>query len=149
MAIEIRKAEKRDCPSLLKLIQELAVYEKEPEAVTVSPTHFEEAGFGQSPVWWAFVATDNDQIIGFALYYIRYSTWKGKTVYLEDILVTDAYRHQGVGTLLFDAVVEACKELGLHRMNWQVLDWNTPAISFYQKYKTQFDAHWINCTLEV
>lgn len=114
--ISIRKAVKEDCARMLELIHELAVYEKEPDAVTVSFAHFAESGFGEKPVWEAFVATipatgaEGETIIGFALWYIRYSTWKGQRMYLEDLLVTESMRGQGIGKLLFDRLIEECRE---------------------------------------
>ena len=102
MATTIRRSVKEDCPRLLELITELAVYEKAPHEVTVSLEHFIESGFGKNPVWWAFVAEEDGIILGFALYYIRYSTWKGQRLYLEDILVNEEFRGKQIGKLLFD-----------------------------------------------
>lgn len=147
MGTLIRKAEKKDCVRLLELIQELADYEKAPQEVTVTLEHFEESGFGEKPVWWAFVAEMNGKVEGFALYYIRYSTWKGQCLYLEDFLVTEKLRGQGAGKLLFDRVIEEAKERGYNRMVWQVLDWNEPAINFYKKYNATLDPEWVNGTL--
>ncbi|MCJ0743611.1 GNAT family N-acetyltransferase [Pedobacter montanisoli] len=144
MKIEIRKAVKEDCTRLLELINELAVYEKAPEEVTVTLDEFIDAGFGSNKVWDAFVALDNGIIVGMALYYIRYSTWKGCRLYLEDFLVTDNYRGKGIGKILFDRVVEEAKAKNYNGMNWQVLEWNTPAINFYDKYGANYDAEWLN-----
>ena len=149
MEVNIRYAVKEDCPQLLNLIQELADYEKAPNEVTVSPEHFAESGFGQHPVWWSFVAEVENKIVGFALYYIRYSTWKGQAMYLEDIIVTEKMRGQKIGKLLFDRLIEEARDKKLDRICWQVLDWNEPAIHFYKKYKSNFDAEWINCSLYV
>ena len=146
--MKIRRACKEDCPRLLELIKELAKYERAPDEVTVSLTHFEESGFGKSPVWWAFVAEESDVVVGFALYYIRYSTWKGQRMYLEDIIVTESMRRQGVGTLLFERLIEEAKERKLNGIVWQVLEWNEPAISFYKKYQTDFDGEWVNCSIQ-
>ncbi len=145
----IRRAEKKDCPRLLELVTELAVYEKAPDEVTVTLQHFEETGFGENPVWWAFVAEAEGMIIGFALYYIRYSTWKGARMYLEDILVTEEWRGKGIGKLLFNCLVEEAKEKGWKAISWQVLEWNEPAINFYKKYNASFDGEWVNCSLVV
>ena len=142
----IRRAIKKDCPCLLELINELAVYEKAPEEVTVTLEHFEEAGFGEKPVWWAFAAEEDGIILGFALYYIRYSTWKGQAMYLEDILVTDIARGKGIGKLLFEELIKEAKEKKLNRIIWQVLEWNVPAINFYKKFNANFDPEWVNCT---
>ena len=148
MEIKIRKAIKEDCPSIMELIRELAVYEKAPDEVTVDFNHFIESGFGKNPVWWAFVAEVENKIVGFALYYIRYSTWKGQRMYLEDILVNEPWRGQGIGKLLFDQLIEEAKEKQLSGMMWQVLEWNEPAINFYKKYKdVNFDAEWVNGSL--
>ena len=148
MNIEIRRAEKKDCRRLLELIQELADYEKAPNEVTVTLTHFEQSGFGPNPVWWAFVAEINEKVEGFALYYIRYSTWKGQCIYLEDFLVTEKLRGLGAGKLLFDRMIEDAKGKGFHRMVWQVLEWNEPAIHFYKKYNAGLDPEWVNGTLD-
>ena len=146
--ITIRRAEKKDCKRLLELIQELADYEKAPHEVTVTLEHFEESGFGSNPVWWAFVAEDGNIVIGLALYYIRYSTWKGQCLFLEDFLVTEKARGKGIGKLLFDKVIEECKEKGFKRMVWQVLEWNEPAINFYKKYNATLDPEWMNGILD-
>ncbi len=149
MGITIRRAVKEDCPRLLELITELAVYEKAPDEVTVTLEHFTESGFGENPVWWAFAAEENGVIHGFALYYIRYSTWKGRAMYLEDILVTASERGRGTGKLLFERLIEEAKEKKLGRIVWQVLDWNEPAIHFYKKYNADFDGGWLNCSIYV
>ncbi len=149
MGMNIRRAVKEDCPRLMELVRELAVYEKAPNEVTVSLEHFEESGFGKNPVWWAFVADTEDGIQGFALYYIRYSTWKGQAMYLEDILVTEDARGKGIGKLLFDRLIVEAKEKGFDRMIWQVLEWNEPAINFYKKYNASFDGEWLNGSLYV
>ncbi len=147
MEIKIRKAVRKDCARMMELIQELATYEKAPDEVTVSLSHFEESGFGPNPVWWAFVAEANGVVIGMALYYVRYSTWKGQRMYLEDILVTEDMRGQKIGSLLFDALIVEAREKGFNGMNWQVLDWNEPAINFYKKYNANFDPEWVNCSI--
>jgi GNAT superfamily N-acetyltransferase len=147
MEIKIRKAVRKDCVRMMELIQELATYEKAPDEVTVSLTHFEESGFGANPLWWAFVAEAQGVVVGMALYYVRYSTWKGQRMYLEDILVTEDMRGQKIGSLLFDALIVEAKEKGFNGINWQVLDWNEPAINFYKKYNANFDPEWVNCSI--
>ncbi|MDB5288210.1 MAG: family N-acetyltransferase [Mucilaginibacter sp.] len=147
MNVNIRVAHKQDCPRLLELITELAIYEKAPDEVTVSLQEFEDAGFGNKPVWKAFVAEIDGLVIGFALYYIRYSTWKGSRLYLEDLIVTEEYRGKRIGKLLFERIITEVREMGLSGMVWQVLDWNEPAINFYNKYKANIEAGWLNASL--
>ncbi|WP_143304962.1 GNAT family N-acetyltransferase [Chitinophaga vietnamensis] len=151
--ITLRVARKEDCPRLLELIRELAEYENAPQEVTVTLEHFETAGFGPKPVWKAFVATttENGQelIIGFALYYVRYSTWKGCRMYLEDIIVTEKWRGKKVGKLLFDQLFAEAREKDFSGITFQVLEWNEPAINFYKKYQTKFDPEWINVSIEL
>lgn len=149
MEIRIRRAVKEDCARLLELINELAVYEKAPDEVTVTLEHFIESGFGAQPVWWAFVAEADGQVEGFALYYIRYSTWKGQRMYLEDLIVTEKMRGNGLGKMLFDQLIVEAKAQQFNGIVWQVLEWNAPAINFYKKYKAQFDPEWINCSIAV
>lgn len=233
MEFTIRPAKREDCPAMLELIRELAIFERAPDEVTVSPEHFEECGFGKKPIWWAFVAcapnpkTESaggeatadesipsvqdpmlaqlisetapatsgeeqleiqnvadglpvspvaqldepvestipepvmeafplmqeaqhcEQVIGFALYYMRYSTWKGQRMYLEDLLVTERWRCKGVGTALMDALIGAAKADGLHGISWQVLEWNEDAIRFYQRYGARFDHEWVNVAIDV
>ncbi|MCF8448582.1 MAG: GNAT family N-acetyltransferase [Taibaiella sp.] len=145
----IRRATAADCPRMMELVQELAVYERAPEAVTVTLEHFRESGFGANPVWWAFVAEEDGVVLGFALYYIRYSTWKGQRMYLEDILVTEAARGKGLGAMLMNALISEAKERKFSGITWQVLTWNEPALNFYRKFNTRFDDEWVNGILEL
>ena|ERR1700722_20045139 len=147
MNINIRIAKKADCPRLLELVHELALFERAPEEVTVSLEEFEDAGFGDKPVWKAFVAEADNVIAAFALYYVRYSTWKGCWMYLEDLIVTEEMRGKGLGKMLFDRLIVEAKELGFTGMVWQVLDWNEPAINFYKKYEASIEAGWLNGAL--
>jgi GNAT superfamily N-acetyltransferase len=147
MNAAIREATLADCSRILELINELAVYERAPEEVTVTLAEFEDAGFGQKPVWKAFVAEVDAIIVGFALYYVRYSTWKGCRLYLEDFIVTDSYRGKGIGKQLFDTIVLEAHEKGFNGMTWQVLDWNEPALNFYKKYEAGIEAGWLNGSL--
>jgi len=146
MDTQLRFAVKEDCPRLLELIRELAVYEKLPEEVTVTLAEFAAAGFGEQQVWKAFVAENEQGIVGFALYYTRYSTWKGCRLYLEDFLVTESERGKGLGKLLFERVMKEAKDKGFNGMNWQVLNWNEPAIHFYNKYGAQIESGWLNAS---
>jgi len=143
----LRVAVKEDCLRLLDLVHELALFEKAPEEVTVTLEEFEEAGFGENPVWKTFVAEVDGVIVGFALYYIRYSTWKGCRMYLEDLIVTESWRGKGVGKLLFDRLIIEAREMGFNGMTWQVLDWNEPAIKFYKKYEADISPGWLNGSL--
>ena len=147
--IEIRRARVEDCGRMLELIKELAIYERAPDEVTVTPEHFAESGFGPYPVWWAFVAVEDEVILGFALYYIRYSTWKGQRMYLEDILVTEEARGRGLGRLLMEALVDEAKSRNFKGIVWQVLEWNEPAMNFYRKFNANFDPEWVNASLDV
>jgi len=146
MDINIRYAVKADCERLLELIHELALYEKAPQEVTVTLEEFVDAGFGATPVWKAFVAERDGKILGFALYYIRYSTWKGCRLYLEDFIVTEEERGNGTGKILFERVMQEAKDKGYNGMSWQVLDWNAPAINFYNKYQANLEGGWLNAS---
>jgi len=148
MELNIRRAEREDCPRLLELIKELALYERAPDEVTVSMTEFEESGFGENPVWGAFVGELDGVIVGMSLYYIRYSTWKGRRLYLEDLIVTEEVRGKGFGKVLLDHTIAFAKSEGYSGMMWQVLDWNEPAINFYKKYDTTLDGEWINVSID-
>ncbi|MCC6837908.1 MAG: GNAT family N-acetyltransferase [Bacteroidia bacterium] len=147
MNFSIRKGVQQDLPQVLGLIKELAEYEKAPLEVTVSVADMERDGFGEHPIFQFFVAETEGKIVGISLYYIKYSTWKGKCVFLEDIIVTEAYRKFGIGKKLFDEVVKVAKEMKVKRLEWQVLEWNEPAIQFYKKLNSHFDSEWINCKL--
>ena len=115
----------------------------------IESDHFRESGFGKNPVWWAFVAEWNGTVAGFALYYIRYSTWKGQRMYLEDLLVTEKSRGRGIGSKLMEQLILEAREKKFSGIMWQVLDWNTPAIEFYKKFDVSFDPEWINCTIDL
>jgi GNAT superfamily N-acetyltransferase len=147
--IKIRKAVKEDCPRILELVNELAKYERAPKEVTVTPEHFEKSGFGNRPVWWAFVAEVDGYVKGFALFYIRFSTWKGQRMYLEDLIVTEEMRGKGLGKMLFEQLIKEAKRRKLNGIQWQVLEWNEPAINFYKKYNAVFDGECMNCEISV
>jgi GNAT superfamily N-acetyltransferase len=147
MNVKIREAKKEDCNRLLELVNELALFEKAPQEVTVTLAEMEDAGFGENSIWKAFVAEVDGLIVGFALYYVRYSTWKGCRMYLEDLIITEPMRGKGFGKLLFNRLIREAKELGFSGMVWQVLDWNQPAIDFYKKYEANIEAGWLNASL--
>ncbi|PIF46838.1 L-amino acid N-acyltransferase YncA [Chryseobacterium sp. 52] len=145
----IRKAVQEDCAPMLELIRELAEYEKALHEVTLNLDEFIEDGFGKSPVWGAFVAEFNNEIVGISLYYDRFSTWKGRRLYLEDLVVTERMRGKKIGKLLFDATLEYGKSNQYSGMVFQVLNWNEPAINFYKKYSPKFDNEWLNVSIEL
>lgn len=146
--IKIRTGVKSDLPRVLELIKELAEFEKAPHEVINTVEMMEKDGFGDNSIYGFFVAENNDEIVGLSLYYWRYSTWKGKRLYLEDIIVTESQRGKGIGKLLFDRTMQYTLDSNCTGMMWQVLDWNEPAINFYKKYGSKLDAEWINCNLE-
>lgn len=146
--ITIREGRKHDLPRVLELIKELAHYERAPHEVTNTLERLEEDGFGAHPVYGFFIAETDTAIVGLSLYYWRYSTWKGKRLYLEDIIVTESERGKGAGKLLFDRTMSKALEEDCTGMMWQVLDWNEPAINFYKKYGAKLDGEWVNCNLE-
>jgi GNAT superfamily N-acetyltransferase len=133
MTFNIRQAEKKDLPQVLELIQELATFEKEPDAVEINVQDLEKAGFGADAFYTCFVAETEERIEGIALVYFRFSTWKGKTVHLEDLVVRQEKRGTGMGSALYKKVIAYSLEQGVKRTEWVVLDWNTPAIEFYER----------------
>ena len=146
--ITIREGKKADLPQVLNLVKELAEYEKALVQVTNTVERMEQDAFGEHPVFGFYVAEKNQSIVGISLYYYRYSTWKGKRLYLEDIVVTQHERGSGIGKMLFDQTMKLTLEKKCSGLVWQVLDWNEPAINFYKKYGATFDAEWVNCSLE-
>lgn len=146
--IKIRFADKNDMSAVLNLIQELADYEYASHEVSNSVEQLIEEGFGEQPAFECLVAEYESTILGFAIFYTAYSTWKGKVLYLEDICVKENYRRKGIGQLLFEKLIDLSKERKVKRFAWQVLNWNKPAIEFYKKYNAEFDAEWINCRIK-
>lgn len=142
MSFTIRKAKKEDMPQVLDLINQLAHFEKEPDAVIITVDDLQKDGFGEHPVFFCFVAEINSKIEGIALGYNRYSTWKGKALHLEDLIVNEAARGTGLGTALLDEIVKFGHELGVKRINWEVLDWNEPAIKFYKQKGAFIKEEW-------
>jgi len=144
----IRRGIEADLPQVLALIQELAEYERAPQEVTNTLADMQRDGFGPEPIFKFFVAENAvHEILGIALYYTAYSTWKGKMLFLEDLVVTEAARGTGLGRALFEAVVVEARATGANRMKWQVLNWNEPAIGFYKKLGAQLDPEWLNGNL--
>jgi len=147
MSITIRTGAENDLPQILELVKELAAFEKSTGEVEVTVAEMLNWGFGKEKLFDFFVLEKEKVIVGMALYYYKYSTWKGKCLFLEDIIVTEKERKNGYGKLLFNEVVKIAKKEKVRRMEWQVLDWNKPAIEFYKKYSSNFDGEWINCKL--
>ena len=140
----IRKGIKKDLPAVLELIKELANYEDAEDQVTITLEDLEKDGYGSHPWFWFLVAENNQEIVGLSFYWIRYSTWKGKFLFLEDFVIKQEYRRQGIGSKLFEETIKICKKLNLNGMIWQVLDWNSSAIDFYKKYDADISNDWLN-----
>lgn len=145
--IIIRKGRKEDLSDVLRLVYELADFEKAPDAVTNTIADMEADGFGPHPVFEFYVAEVNQEIAGIALYYIKYSTWKGKGLYLDDLIVTEKLRGKGIGKKLLDAFMLEAQKADAKQVHWQVLDWNTPAIDFYKKVGASIEAEWLDCKM--
>lgn len=144
MTTRIRQGTPTDLPRALELVKELAEYEKAPLEVENTVEEMLKDGFGAHPVFYLLVAELDGTIEGIAIWYYKYSTWKGKCIFLEDIVVTEKARRKGIGSSLFEAVMLKAKEEKVRRMEWQVLDWNEPAIRFYKKYNANLDSEWLN-----
>lgn len=142
--IKIRRAVQGDMEAVYHLIKQLAEYEKAPKEVEVTVTQLMDDGFDDMPAFTCYVAEQSGHILGFALYYMKYSTWKGKCLYLEDFIVSEEHRGHGIGKRLFNRVIKDAQNLNVKRMEWQVLEWNKPAINFYKKYKAELDGEWLN-----
>ena len=145
--IRIREATPRDIPDILKWIQELAHYEKAGDEAILTPDDLLRDGFDEHPLFGVLLAEYEGEAAGMAFWYTSYSTWKGKCLYLEDLYVKEDLRRKGIGKLLFEAMIKKANEEGYARLQWQVLNWNAPALAFYQKYHTAFSPEWLNCTL--
>ena len=141
--MNIRKGEKKDMKLVLELIQELAIFEKEPDAVVVTVADLERDGFGDNPLFYTFVAEVDGEIVGAALYYYRYSTWKGRTIHLEDLIVREKMRGSGLGFALYSEIIAQGKKDSVRRIEWNVLDWNAPAIDFYKKSGAKILDDWL------
>lgn len=147
--IELRRATRKDIPRIFELVKELALFEKAPEEVTATLADYEVNGFGENPLFGAYLAFYQGKLAGFALWYFRFSTWKGKRFYLEDLYVKDEFRGLGIGKQLIEICFEEAKNTKCTGMMWQVLDWNTPAIEFYKQYDAKFDGEWINVNVNL
>jgi GNAT superfamily N-acetyltransferase len=146
--IIIRKGLESDLEAVHALVYELAVYEKAPQEVETSPAQYARDGFGERSFFEFFVAEHPQEgIVGIAFFYFGYSTWKGKLLYLDDLVITEKWRRQGIGSRLLDRVVSYGLEKDARQIRWQVLDWNEPAIKMYEKVKARFDGEWLNCYL--
>ncbi|MBF7091218.1 GNAT family N-acetyltransferase [Flavobacterium sp. ALJ2] len=140
--MNIRKGNPDDMKAVLGLIQELALFENEPDAVLVTESDLVRDGFGENPLFHVFVAEVDAEIVGIALYYYRFSTWKGKTIHLEDLIVKDKMRGSGLGKALYSKIMEQAKKDKVRRVEWNVLDWNTPAVKFYEKSGAKVFEEW-------
>ena len=142
--IKIRKGRKGDLPFVLSLIKELAKYENAEDQVSIGVKELENDGFGDKPLFYFLIAEINSEMVGMAFYYIKYSTWKGKCLFLEDFIVTKKFRRKGVGEKLFEEIIRISKKLDMNRVMWQVLDWNYEAINFYKKYNANISNEWLD-----
>ncbi|MCV9929275.1 GNAT family N-acetyltransferase [Flavobacterium sp. LS1R49] len=140
--MNIRKGNPEDMKAVLGLIQELAIFEKEPDAVLVTESDLIRDGFGETPLFHVFVAEVDAEIVGIALYYYRFSTWKGKTIHLEDLIVKDKMRGSGLGFALYSEIMKQAKKDKVRRVEWNVLDWNTPAVKFYENSGAKILEEW-------
>lgn len=143
----IRQGQRTDIPHVMRLVRELAEYERAPHEVTNTEEEMLRDGFGENPSFGFYVAELDHNVVGLALYYTRYSTWKGRCFYLEDIVVSEQYRGLGIGHQLFMSCLKNASDNGFASVNWQVLDWNEPAIRFYDRYNAEKDGEWINCRI--
>lgn len=145
MSFNIRQGNEKDVPGMMKLVRELALFERAPEQVVNTEKMLLEDGFGKHSIYKVLVAEEvgTSQIIGMALYYTAYSTWKGKMLFLDDLIVTENWRRYGIGRQLINRFLAVAKELGVNQVRWQVLDWNTPAIDFYKSLGAEMDVEWI------
>lgn len=148
--MQIRSGKKEDVPALMRLIKELAVFENAGDEVEIGEGDLLHDGFGQDSLFSFLLAENNEgECMGIALYYNRYSTWKGKSLYLEDLVVSEQFRRKGVGKALFDELLKIAKLAGVRRFHWQVLDWNESAIEFYKKYEVEMEDDWLNCSMRL
>jgi GNAT superfamily N-acetyltransferase len=148
MSIIIRESVREDVPAMFELIKELALFEKAPEQVTNTIDQMYEDGFGENPIFGTIISEVDGKVVGMSLYYFRYSTWKGKRLYLEDLIVSETMRGKGLGEKLLEATIAKARETSCTGLMWQVLDWNTAAINFYKKFGARFDEEWVNVHID-
>lgn len=148
MSILIRDGVREDVPTMFELIKELAIYENAPEQVTNTIEQMYVDGFGENPIFGSVVAEVDGQVVGLSLYYFRYSTWKGKRLYLEDLIVSEKMRGKGLGEQLLEKTIDKARENKCTGLMWQVLNWNEPAINFYKKFGARFDEEWTNVHID-
>ena len=149
MSIIIRESVREDVPAMFELIKELALYEKAPEQVTNTIEQMYVDGFGENPIFGTIISEVDGVVVGMALYYFRYSTWKGKRLYLEDLIVSETMRGKGLGEKLLEAIIQQAHKTACTGLMWQVLDWNEPAINFYKKFGARFDEEWLNVDIDL
>lgn len=149
MDVLIRKGEEKDLPAVMGLVHELALFEKAPNAVTNTLEKMKEDAFGAHPVMHFKVAELEGKIVGMAVYFVKYSTWKGRGLYLDDLYVQEKYRSLGIGRLLLMAYMDEAKKMKVHQLHWQVLDWNTPAVDFYKKMGATIEQEWWDCKINL
>ncbi len=147
--VNIRAGVKADLPQVHDLIKELALFEKAPEQVITTVETMERDGFGNTPLFNFIVAEVNGKIVGMALYFVKYSTWRGKGLFLDDLIVTESYRGKGIGDQLLRAYMDEGKRQNATQLHWQVLDWNTPAVDFYKKIGARIEAEWWDCKINL
>lgn len=146
--MQVRKAIKEDVPAILGLIKALAEFEKAPQEVSVTEDMLLVDGFSDQPLFYTIVGIVNEEIVGMALYFYKYSTWKGKVLHLEDLIVKQSERGKGYGKILLNEIISVAKSEDLKRIDWQVLDWNTPAVQFYESIGAEIQKEWWNCRLD-
>lgn len=146
--VGIREGKPTDIDQVYELIKELAVYEKAANEVDISPENLYEDAFGENAIAEIFVAERNGDVVGAAIIYEKYSTWKGRSMHLEDLIVKEEHRGKGIGKEFFEFLIKLAAERNYGRMEWQVLDWNEPAIEFYKKYESKFLEEWLDCRLD-
>ncbi len=148
MKKQIREATEKDCEFILQMIHDLAEYEKAPEEVEITAEQLKKDGFSNNPLYKALITEIDDKPVGMALYYNRYSTWKGRNLYLEDFYVMPEYRGHGLGIMMMKKLAQIAVKTKCYRFEWQCLDWNEPSLKFYKSLGADLDSEWVNCRVE-